>query len=118
MNATLVQLKLREHQLLDELEQVWADIAIFSERYKFSDPLPPDIVINILKLMILDGHGDWLTTPVNLVNDSLMTSAEALKIAGYATGCSPHLLKGMLSRAQSKPVLVCREGKLILRVDS
>lgn len=118
MNSALVQLKLRERQLLDELEQVWGGMDSLLEAHEFCGPITPNLIINILKLMILEGHGDWLATPVERVGDALVTSAEALKAASRETGICPYLLRGTLSRAQRRPVLSCREGKLILRIDS
>ncbi|NAX23774.1 hypothetical protein [Vibrio sp. V39_P1S14PM300] len=117
MNTALVQLKLRERQLLDELEQVWESMDNLSEAYEVCGPITPILVINTLKLMILEGHGDWFVTPVERTGDALVTSAEALKVASKETGICPYLLRGTLSRAQRRPVLACREGKLILRVE-
>lgn len=117
MNTALVQLKLRERQLLDELGQVWVGMDSLLEAHEVRGPITPILVINMLKLMILEGHGDWLATPVERIGDALVTSAEALKVASRETGLCPHLLRGTLSRAQRRPVLACREGKLILRVD-
>ncbi|MDR6965746.1 MULTISPECIES: hypothetical protein [Shewanella] len=117
MNTALVQLKFREHQLLNELEQVWANMDSLLETHEVCDPITPILAINILKLMILEGHGGWLATPVERIGDALVTSAEALKVTSKETGLCPHLLRGMLSRAQRRPVLACREGKLILRVE-
>ncbi|HCJ7277502.1 TPA: hypothetical protein NVD24_003362 [Vibrio cholerae] len=117
MNTALVQLKLRERQLQDELEQVWASMDNLLEAREAGGPITPTLVINTLKVMILEGHGDWLVTPVERAGDGLVTSAEALKVASKETGLGPHLLRGMLSRAQHRPVLVCKDGKLILRVE-
>lgn len=117
MNTALVQLKLREHQLQDELEQVWESMDSLLEAHEVCGPITPTLVINTLKLMMLEGYGDWLVTPVERTGDTLVTSAEALKVASRGTGICPHLLRGTLSRAQHRPVLVCREGKLILRVE-
>lgn len=116
MTTALVQLKLRERQLQDELEQIWASMDSLLEAHEICGPITPTLVINTLKLMMLEGYGDWLVTPVERTGDVLVTSAEALKVASKETGLGPHLLRGMLSRAQHRPVLACREGKLILRV--
>ncbi|EAB2330847.1 hypothetical protein O7N17_000956 [Salmonella enterica subsp. enterica serovar Cerro] len=117
MNTALVQLKLRERQLQDELEQVWASMDSLLEAHEVCGPITPILVINTLKLMMLEGYGDWLVTPVERTGDGLVTSAEALKVASKETGLRPHLLRGTLSRAQHRPVLVCKDGKLILRVE-
>lgn len=117
MNTALVQLKLRESQLQDELEQVWASMDCLLQAHEVCGPITPILVINTLKLMMLEGYGDWLVTPVERTGDALVTSAEALKIASRETGICPHLLRGMLSRAQHRPILVCKDGKLILRVE-
>ncbi|ENI8049716.1 hypothetical protein ABZW77_003325 [Vibrio cholerae] len=117
MNTALVQLKLRERQLQEELEQVWASMDSLLGAGEACGPITPILVINTLKLMMLEGYGDWLVTPVERTGDALVTSAEALKVASRETGLCPHLLRGTLSRAQHRPVLACREGKLILRVD-
>lgn len=115
MNTALVQLKLRERQLLDELEQVWTDMAALSVSIEGSITLAQ--TVNILKLMMLEGYGDWLVTPVERVGVTLVTSADAIRIASRETGICPHLLRGTLSRAQRRPVLACREDKLILRIE-
>ncbi|UIP27678.1 hypothetical protein [Photobacterium sp. TLY01] len=117
MNTALVQLKLRERQLLEELEQVWASMDNLSEAYEVCGPITPLLVINTLKLMMLEGYGDWLVTSVERTDDALVTDAEALKIASKESGICPYLLRGTLSRAQRFPVLAYREGKLILRVE-
>lgn len=117
MNTALVELKLRERQLQDELEQVWASMDNLLEAREAGGPITPTVVINTLKVMILEGHGDWLVTPVERTGDVLVTSAEALKVASMETGICQHLLRGMLSRAQRHPALACRDGKLILRVE-
>ncbi|EPE0640302.1 hypothetical protein IS513_16175 [Proteus mirabilis] len=117
MNTALVQLKLRERQLQDELEQVWAGIDSLLEAHKVCGPITPILVINTLKLMMLEEYGDWLVTPVERTGDALVTSAEALKVASRETGICQHLLRGWLSRAQRHPALACRDGKLILRVE-
>nr|MBO8918929.1 hypothetical protein [Proteus mirabilis] len=108
MNTALVQLKLRERQLQDELEQVWASMDSLLGAHEACGPITPLLVINTLKLMMLEGFGDWLVTPVERAGDALVTSAEALKVASRETGICPHLLLGMLSRAQHRPVLVAR----------
>ncbi len=117
MNTALVQLKLRERQLQEELEQVWASMDNLLEAHEVCGPITPTLVINTLKLMILEGYGDWLVTSVERTGNALVTSAEALKVASRETGICQHLLRGMLSRAQRCPILVCREGKLILRIE-
>ena len=117
MNTALVQLKLRERQLQDELEQVWASMDSLLGAHEACGPITPLLVINTLKLMILEGHGNWLVTPVERTGDVLVTSAEALKVASRETGICQHLLRGWLSRAQRHPALACRDGKLILRVE-
>lgn len=117
MNTTWVQLKFREHQLLDELEQVWSDMADLSASIEIEGSITPAQTINILKLMILEGQGAWLTEPVKRTENALVTSADALRAASRVTGIGTHLLKGSLSRAQCHPVLACRGGELILRID-
>ncbi|ELF6482489.1 hypothetical protein ACOIPL_004160 [Vibrio fluvialis] len=118
MNKALIQLKLRERQLTEELEQLWAEMVtmpvpeISPENITFSQ------VIDLLKLMILDGEGDWLAEPVERVGDTLVTSAEALRIASQQTGVSFHLLLGSLSRAQRGPRLVYKHEVIILYLNS
>ncbi|WP_421252058.1 hypothetical protein [Aeromonas sp. 600724] len=114
MNTALVQLKLRERQLQDELEQVWASMDSLLGAHEACGPITPLLVINTLKLMILEGHGDWLTGPVERQDDSLVTSAEALRVASKDTSINQHLLRGMLSRGQRIPRLAIRGDKLLL----
>ncbi|EOX3299082.1 hypothetical protein BFX35_01835 [Vibrio cholerae] len=120
MNKALIQLKLRERQLTDELEQIWADMATMpvSEMEISPENITFSQVIDLLKLMILEGEGDWLAGPVERVGDTLVTSAEALRIASQQTGVSFHLLLGSLSRAQRGPRLVYKHEVIILYLNS
>ncbi|EQB98255.1 MobH family relaxase [Photorhabdus temperata] len=78
----------------------------------------PQKAILILKDMIQKRSGRWLVTPVLEEDGCLVTSDKAFDmIAGENIGISKHILCGMLSRAQKRPLLKKRQGKLYLEVD-
>ncbi|EJL6608278.1 hypothetical protein FXE84_05400 [Vibrio cholerae] len=116
MNKALIQLKLRERQLTEELEQIWTEMAMMPVPEISLENIPLSQVIDLLKLMILEGEGDWLVGPVERVGDTLVTSAKALRIASQQTGVSYHLLLGSLSRAQRGPRLSCKGYMLTLNI--
>lgn len=74
--------------------------------------------IQMLKDMIQKRSGRWLVTPVLEEDGCLVTSDKAFDmIAGENIGISKHILCGLLSRAQKRPLLKKRQGKLYLEVD-
>ncbi len=78
----------------------------------------PQKAIQMLKDMIQKRSGRWLVTPVLEEDGCLVTSDKAFDmIAGENIGISKHILGGMLSRAQRRPLLKKRQGKLYLEVD-
>ncbi|ATW30894.1 conjugal transfer protein TraI (plasmid) [Candidatus Williamhamiltonella defendens] len=78
----------------------------------------PQKAIQMLKDMIQKRSGRWLVTPVLEEDGCLVTSDKAFDmIAGENTGISKHILCGLLSRAQRRPLLKKRQGKLYLEVD-
>lgn len=115
MNQQLLQLKLKERLLTDELEQLWEELAGVAEVPEM--PLTYQQAVNQLKVMILDGQGTWLASDVERVGDKLQTSAEALRHASTETGLSLHLLKGSLHRPQRSPLLRQEGDTLVLHLD-
>jgi conjugal transfer pilus assembly protein TraI len=78
----------------------------------------PQKAIQMLKDMIQKRSGRWLVTPVLEEDGYLVTSDKAFDmIAGENIGISKHILCGMLSRAQRRPLLKKRQGKLYLEVN-
>ncbi|MEL4204581.1 MobH family relaxase [Plesiomonas shigelloides] len=74
--------------------------------------------IQMLKDMIQKRSGRWLVTPVLEEDGCLVTSAKAFDmISGENVGISTHILCGLLSRAQRRPLLKKRQGKLYLEVN-
>lgn len=80
--------------------------------------ITPQKAIQMLKDMINKRSGRWLVTPVIEEDGYLVTSDKAFDmIAGENVGISKHILCGMLSRAQRRPLLKKRQGKLYLEVN-
>lgn len=84
--------------------------------------LPPKMTaekaIQMLKEMIKNRSGRWLVSAVLEEEGFLTTSDKAFEvIAGEYTGISKHVLGGTLRRAQTRPLLKQRQGKLYLEVD-
>ncbi|WP_458694241.1 hypothetical protein, partial [Shigella sp. FC1967] len=78
----------------------------------------PQKALQMLKDMIQKRSGRWLVTPVLEEDGCLVTSDKAFDmIAGENIGISKHILCGMLSRAQRRPLLKKRQGKLYLEVN-
>ncbi|WP_339426540.1 MobH family relaxase [Photorhabdus heterorhabditis] len=78
----------------------------------------PQKALQMLKDMIQKRSGRWLVTPVLEEDGYLVTSDKAFDmIAGENIGISKHILCGMLSRAQRRPLLKKRQGKLYLEVN-
>ncbi|EAM8217130.1 conjugal transfer protein TraI [Salmonella enterica] len=78
----------------------------------------PEKALLMLKDMIQKRSGRWLVTPVLEEDGCLVTSVKAFDmIAGENVGISKHILYGLLSRAQRRPLLKKRQGKLYLEVD-
>ncbi|MND27444.1 putative helicase [compost metagenome] len=80
--------------------------------------MTPEKAIQMLKEMINNRSGRWLVSAVLEEEGSLTTSDKAFEvIAGEYTGISKHVLGGTLRRAQRRPLLKQRQGKLYLEVD-
>ncbi|AKJ36863.1 conjugal transfer protein TraI [Aeromonas hydrophila NJ-35] len=84
--------------------------------------LPPKMTaekaIQMLKEMIKNRSGRWLVSAVLEEEGFLVTSDKAFEvIAGEYAVLSKHVLGGTLRRAQSRPLLKQRQGKLYLEVD-
>ena len=80
--------------------------------------MTPEKAIQMLKEMIKNRSGRWLVSAVLEEEGFLTTSDKAFEvIAGEYTGISKHVLGGTLRRAQRRPLLKQRQGKLYLEVD-
>ena len=80
--------------------------------------MTPEKAIQMLKEMIQNRSGRWLVSAVLEEEGALVTSDKAFEvIAGEYTGISKHVLGGTLRRAQMRPLLKQRQGKLYLEVD-
>ncbi|ETS32072.1 putative helicase [Photorhabdus khanii NC19] len=115
-----IEVREREEQEVREFEPPKAKTN--PKDIKDEDFLPPGVTpekaILILKDMILKRSGRWLVTPVLEEDGCLVTSDKAFDmIAGENIGINKHILCGMLSRAQKRPLLKKRQGKLYLEVD-
>ncbi|WP_241177989.1 hypothetical protein [Citrobacter freundii] len=115
-----IEVREREEQEVREFEPPKAKTN--PKDIKDEDFLPPGVTpekaILILKEMIQKRSGRWLVTPVLEEDGCLVTSDKAFDmIAGENIGINKHILCGMLSRAQKRPLLKKRQGKLYLEVN-
>lgn len=79
--------------------------------------MTPERAISLLKEMIQQRGGRWIVSAVVEENGCLVTSDKAFEVmASEFLGISKHLFSGILRRAQRRPVLRHRQGKLYLEV--
>uniref|UniRef100_UPI0036DEE3C5 MobH family relaxase n=1 Tax=Photorhabdus sp. RM322S TaxID=3342825 RepID=UPI0036DEE3C5 len=115
-----VEVREREEQEVREFEPPKAKMnpKDINEKDFLPSGVTPQKALQMLKDMIQTRSGRWLVTPVLEEDGCLVTSDKAFDmIAGENIGISKHILCGMLSRAQRRPLLKKRQGKLYLEVD-